>query len=100
VERCIRSFGSIFLAVDLPCIWVMWNNFARAAIGDIRIGVLGGRTHGPDAQVLDSDGARTPGRHAAGELAEGIFCCNYPGSTGLSNDAVFGRVARTRAARS
>jgi acetolactate synthase-1/2/3 large subunit len=31
---------------DLPCIWVVWNNFAWAAIRDIQIGMFGGREHG------------------------------------------------------
>jgi acetolactate synthase-1/2/3 large subunit len=31
---------------DLPCVWVVWNNFAWAAIRDIQIGMFGGREHG------------------------------------------------------
>ncbi len=31
---------------DLPCIWVVWNNFSWAAIRDIQIGMFGGREHG------------------------------------------------------
>ena len=31
---------------DLPCIWVVWNNFAWAAIRDIQMGMFGGREHG------------------------------------------------------
>ena len=31
---------------DLPCIWVVWNNFAWAAIRDIQVGMFGGREHG------------------------------------------------------
>lgn len=31
---------------DLPCIWVVWNNFAWAAIRDIQLGMFGGREHG------------------------------------------------------
>jgi tricarballylate dehydrogenase len=41
--------------------------------------------------------------YAAGELVGGIFYFNYPGGTGLTNGAVFGRIAggnASRAARS
>jgi acetolactate synthase-1/2/3 large subunit len=31
---------------DLPCIWVVWNNFSWAAIRDIQMGMFGGREHG------------------------------------------------------
>ncbi|MSQ48920.1 MAG: thiamine pyrophosphate-binding protein [Betaproteobacteria bacterium] len=31
---------------DLPCIWVVWNNFAWGAIRDIQYGMFGGREHG------------------------------------------------------
>jgi acetolactate synthase-1/2/3 large subunit len=31
---------------DIPCIWVIWNNFAWAAIRDIQYGLFGGREIG------------------------------------------------------
>jgi len=31
---------------DLPCIWIVWNNFAWAAIRDIQMGMFGGREIG------------------------------------------------------
>jgi acetolactate synthase-1/2/3 large subunit len=31
---------------DLPAVWIVWNNFAWAAIRDIQYGLLGGREHG------------------------------------------------------
>jgi acetolactate synthase-1/2/3 large subunit len=31
---------------DLPCVWVVWNNFAWAAIRDIQYGMFGGRELG------------------------------------------------------
>ncbi|MDA1118137.1 MAG: thiamine pyrophosphate-binding protein [Proteobacteria bacterium] len=31
---------------DLPCIWLVWNNFSWAAIRDIQMGMFGGREHG------------------------------------------------------
>ena len=52
-----------------------------------------------DAQVMSSDGAPIPGLFAAGELVGGIFWFNYPGGTGLTNGAVFGKIAGTSAAR-
>ena len=60
---------------------------------------FGGLRINTDAQVLDTDGAAMPGLYAAGELVGGIFWFNYPGGTGLTNGAVFGRIAGTIAAR-
>jgi len=60
---------------------------------------FGGLRINPAAQVLDTDGAPIPGLYAAGELVGGIFWFNYPGGTGLTNGAVFGRIAGTSAAR-
>ncbi len=31
---------------DIPCVWVVWNNFAWGAIRDIQHGMFGGREHG------------------------------------------------------
>jgi tricarballylate dehydrogenase len=52
-------------------------------------------THG---QVINSDGELIPGLFAAGELVGGIFWFNYPGGSGLTNGAVFGRIAGASAA--
>jgi len=60
---------------------------------------FGGLRINTDAQVLDTDGLPIPGLYAAGELVGGIFYFNYPGGTGLTNGAVFGRVAGASAAR-
>jgi acetolactate synthase I/II/III large subunit len=40
---------------ELPCVWVVWNNFSWAAIRDIQIGMFGGRElgtafHGKDGK--------------------------------------------------
>jgi tricarballylate dehydrogenase len=59
---------------------------------------FGGLRINTDAQVLDTDGAPIPGLYAAGELVGGIFYFNYPGGTGLTNGAVFGRIAGASAA--
>ncbi len=60
---------------------------------------FGGIRITPHGQVLDTDGHPIEGLYAAGELVGGIFYFNYPGSTGLTNGAVFGRMAGTNAAR-
>ena len=60
---------------------------------------FGGLRINTDAQVISTDGAPIPGLFAAGELVGGIFYFNYPGGTGLTNGAVFGRIAGTSAAR-
>ncbi len=60
---------------------------------------FGGLRINTNAQVLDTDGAPIPGLYAAGELVGGIFYFNYPGGTGLTNGAVFGRIAGTSASR-
>jgi len=59
---------------------------------------FGGLRITPQAQVLDTDGALIPGLFAAGELVGGIFWFNYPGGTGLTNGAVFGKIAGAGAA--
>ncbi|HET7034491.1 MAG TPA: FAD-dependent tricarballylate dehydrogenase TcuA [Thermomicrobiaceae bacterium] len=60
---------------------------------------FGGLKITDEAQVVDSDGRPIPGLFAAGELVGGIFYFNYPGGTGLTNGAVFGRLAGTSAAK-
>jgi tricarballylate dehydrogenase len=60
---------------------------------------FGGLRINTDAQVISTDDAPIPGLFAAGELVGGIFYFNYPGGTGLTNGAVFGRIAGTKAAR-
>ncbi|MGH9579837.1 MAG: FAD-dependent tricarballylate dehydrogenase TcuA [Terriglobales bacterium] len=59
---------------------------------------FGGLKINSGAQVVSSDGAPIAGLYAAGELVGGIFWFNYPGGTGLTNGAVFGRIAGTAAA--
>ncbi|SEH13473.1 tricarballylate dehydrogenase [Natronorubrum sediminis] len=62
--------------------------------------VTGGMTFGfggvaitPDAEVLDTTDTVIPGLYAAGNVTGGLFYNNYPGGTGLTNAAVFGKVA-------
>jgi len=45
------------------------------------------------ARVLDRADRPIPGLHAAGELVGGLFYANYPGGSGLTSGAVFGRRA-------
>ena len=61
---------------------------------------FGGLRINADAQVMSSDGEAIRGLYAAGELVGGIFYFNYPGGSGLTNGAVFGRLAGVNAARS
>ena len=60
---------------------------------------FGGLRIATDANVLNTDGERIRGLYAAGELVGGIFWFNYPGGSGLTNGAVFGRIAGASAAR-
>ncbi len=58
---------------------------------------FGGLRVTTDAQVVDHDNRGIPGLYAAGELVGGLFYFNYPGGTGLTSGAVFGRIAGTSA---
>lgn len=67
--------------------------------------VTGGFTFGfggvavtPDTEVLDTRDQVIPGLYAAGNSTGGLFYENYPGGTGLTNAAVFGRIAGEQAA--
>jgi len=60
---------------------------------------FGGLKINTDAQVISSDGEPIRGLYAAGELVGGIFWFNYPGGSGLTNGAVFGRIAGTNAGK-
>lgn len=58
---------------------------------------FGGLRITTDAAVVDTEGKVIPGLFACGELVGGIFYFNYPGGTGLTNGAVFGRIAGANA---
>ena len=60
---------------------------------------FGGLRISTDAQVINTDGEPIPGLYAAGELVGGIFWFNYPGGSGLTNGAVFGKIAGASAAK-
>ena len=52
-----------------------------------------------NASIVDIDDRPLPGLYAAGEMVGGIFYFNYPGGSGLTNGAVFGRIAGRQAAQ-
>ena len=54
---------------------------------------FGGLHADTDGRVLDTDGAPIPGLFVCGEMLGGLFSGNYPGGTGLTSGAVFGRRA-------
>jgi len=60
---------------------------------------FGGLRITTDAEVLNTDYQPIRGLYAAGELVGGLFYFNYPGGSGLTSGAVFGRIAGTAAAR-
>ena len=57
---------------------------------------FGGLAVDAEARVLGEDGEPIPGLFAAGELVGGLYYFNYPGGTGLTSGAVFGRQGRRR----
>lgn len=60
---------------------------------------FGGLKTTTDAQVQDTSGRPIPGLFTAGEMLGGLFYFNYPGATGLTSGAVFGRIAGRSAAQ-
>lgn len=59
---------------------------------------FGGLAVDAEARVISEEGQPLPGIYAAGELVGGLFYFNYPGGTGLTSGAVFGRTAGRNAA--
>jgi tricarballylate dehydrogenase len=53
--------------------------------GGLKVSTTGG--------VVHQDGHDIPGLHACGELVGGVFFNGYPGGSGLTSGAVFGRRA-------
>lgn len=60
---------------------------------------FGGLRTDTESRVLDDDGRPVPGLFACGELLGGLFYLNYPGGSGLTAGAVFGRTAGRNAAK-
>jgi tricarballylate dehydrogenase len=61
---------------------------------------FGGLRINTSAEVLDTDMQPIPGLYAAGEVVGGLFYFNYPGGSGLTNGAVYGRIAGRGAGKS
>ena len=59
---------------------------------------FGGIKISTDGEVMNTNGQVIPGLFAAGEMVGGIFYFNYPGASGLTSGAVFGRLAGGSAA--
>ena len=59
---------------------------------------FGGLRIDRNARVLGASGAPIGSLYAAGEMVGGLFYGNYPGGTGLTSGAVFGRIAGRHAA--
>jgi len=60
---------------------------------------FGGLRISTEGQVLDTNHEVIAGLFAAGEMVGGIFYFNYPGASGLTSGAVFGRLAGRSAGR-
>jgi tricarballylate dehydrogenase len=65
--------------------------------GGITFG-FGGAATDDRARALDTIDRPIPGLYVAGNTTGGLFFDNYPGGTGLTNAAVFGRIAAEEAA--
>lgn len=59
----------------------------------------GGLRVDAEGRVLRNDATPIAGLHACGELVGGVFVAGYPGGSGLTSGAVFGRRAGLGAAR-
>src|SRR3546814_623017 len=59
---------------------------------------FGGLKITENAQVENTESKPIPGLYAAGEIVGGLFYHNYPGGSGLTAGAVFGKVAGEQAA--
>ena len=58
---------------------------------------FGGLRTNTAAAVIGTNQQPIAGLYAAGEIVGGLFYFNYPGGSGLTNGAVFGRIAGTAA---
>src|SRR6195256_689225 len=60
---------------------------------------FGGVRTDTEARVIDGDGRVIPNLYTCGEMLGGLFYLNYPGGSGLTSGAVFGRLAGANAAK-
>ncbi|TDD01940.1 FAD-binding dehydrogenase [Saccharopolyspora terrae] len=79
------------LALDTP-------PYCGFAVGCGITFTFGGLHVDADARVLDASGSPIAGLFACGEMVGGLFSGNYPGGSGLTSGAVFGRLAGAGAA--
>ena len=94
MSKRLSKLAKLFLLAAIIC---PVSLFAAAAPHKA-VFTFGGLKINTEAQVMSSDGAPIPGLYAAGELVGGIFWFNYPGGSGLTNGAVFGKIAGKNAA--
>lgn len=71
--------------------------YGYSVTGGITFG-FGGVATDTNARALDTIGRPIPGLYVAGNTTGGLFFNNYPGGTGLSNAAVYGKIAAENAA--
>jgi len=92
-------------SADLPIPKSNWANLIDEppfAAYQVTCGItftFGGLHIDGDARVIDTEGQPLSGLYACGELVGGLFYFNYPGGTGLTAGAVFGRIAGGSAGR-
>ncbi|GBD10515.1 Fumarate reductase flavoprotein subunit [bacterium HR23] len=60
---------------------------------------FGGLRINPKAQVIHTSDRPIPGLYACGEIVGGLWYFNYPGGSGMTAGATFGRIAGREAAR-
>jgi tricarballylate dehydrogenase len=70
--------------------------YAYAVTGGITFG-FGGVEINTNAEVLDEREEVIPGFYAAGNATGDLFYDNYPGGTGLTNAATYGKIAAEQA---
>jgi tricarballylate dehydrogenase len=94
--------GKCTVGLDVPkSNWAQTIDTAPFEAYAITCGVtftFGGLRVTTEAQVVDTSHDTMTGLFAAGEMVGGLFYFNYPGSTGLTSGAVFGRIAGRSAA--
>ncbi len=73
--------------------------FAYPVTGGVTF-TYGGLKVSDQGAVLDQDGAHINGLYACGEIVGGVFQGGYPGGSGLTSGAVFGRISGTTASQS
>ena len=110
-SRAVAARAEVYADGDTDLVWTRttrWRGILAAALEQppfhafsVACGItftFGGLHVNRGARVLDGGGTPLPGLYAAGELVGGLFSGNYPGGSGLTAGAVFGRRAGASAA--